>query len=102
MSSSESRKIARPDLPSTSKTQVTKEPNPEERNEMIRVAAYYIAEHDGFKAGEAEYWATAEHQINMMFKLNEGQVKPQNVGSKEEKILAKKTVTTKKKTPPQP
>lgn len=36
-----------------------------EREELIRNAAYHIAEKDGFKAGrEEDYWCQAEKQIN--------------------------------------
>ena len=101
MSPSESGKVARPDLASASKIHATREPSPEERNEMIRVAAYYIAERDGFKGGDAAYWATAEHEINIMFKLCEGQDKLQNISSKGEKMPGKKTVPNKKKTTPE-
>ena len=76
MSSSESRKAATP-ATGTSKVYATWEPGPEERNEMIRVAAYFIAERDGFKGGEAEYWAIAEHHINLLLALREKQEKLQ-------------------------
>ena len=39
----------------------------EERSEMIAVAAYYLAEHRGFTAGNAtDDWLTAEQQIDRM------------------------------------
>jgi len=44
---------------------------------MIRVAAYYIAERDGFKGSEAEYWAAADHQVSLMLALRASQEKLQ-------------------------
>ncbi len=39
----------------------------EERGEMIAVAAYYLAEHRGFTAGNAtDDWLEAEQQIDRM------------------------------------
>ncbi len=39
----------------------------QERNEMIAVAAYYLAEHRGFTAGSAtDDWIRAEQQIDRM------------------------------------
>lgn len=41
--------------------------NSEERYRLIREAAYFIAQKDGFKAGkELEYWVKGEAQINAM------------------------------------
>jgi hypothetical protein len=41
--------------------------NPEERHEMIAVAAYYLAEKRGFPGGGAlDDWVEAEHQIDSM------------------------------------
>lgn len=77
MSSSDFRTAARCPSTNTKKIRVTWEPGPEERNEMIRVAAYYIAERDGFKSGEAEYWALAENHVNLMLALRESQEKLQ-------------------------
>jgi len=59
------------------KIYATWEPGPEERNEMIRVAAYYMAERDGFKGSKSEYWAAAEYHINQMLALRENQEKLQ-------------------------
>jgi diguanylate cyclase (GGDEF)-like protein/PAS domain S-box-containing protein len=53
------------------------EPGAEERNEMVRVAAYFIAERDGFRGSEAEYWAAAEHQVSLILALRESQAKLQ-------------------------
>lgn len=55
----------------------TWDPGPEERNEMIRVAAYFIAERDGFRGSEAEYWAAAENQVGLTLALRESQAKLQ-------------------------
>ena len=36
----------------------------QEREKMVQVAAYHIAERDGFKEGhEQQYWLQAEQQI---------------------------------------
>ena len=51
------------------------EPGAEERNEMVRVAAYYIAERDGFRGSEADYWAAADHQVSLMLALRASQAK---------------------------
>lgn len=61
----------------SSKIYATWEPGAEERNQMIRVAAYFIAERDGFKGKEAEYWAAAEYHVNLMLALRESQEKLQ-------------------------
>jgi len=40
-------------------------PSEAEREEMVRHAAYHIAEKDGFQTGrEEDYWHQAEQQIN--------------------------------------
>lgn len=41
-------------------------PGPEERYRMIEVAAYYVAERNGFIGDPREFWAEAEAQINRM------------------------------------
>lgn len=41
----------------------TAAPGAEERYRMIEVAAYYIAERNGFSGDNAAYWAEAEIQI---------------------------------------
>ena len=42
-------------------------PNPAEREHMVAIAAYYIAEHRGFApGGEHEDWQLAERQIDRM------------------------------------
>ncbi len=38
--------------------------SPFERYKMIEVAAYYIAEKDGFQGCTADYWVAAEKEIN--------------------------------------
>lgn len=38
--------------------------NPQERNEMIQYAAYFIAKCDGFAGDPLVYWAEAEAQID--------------------------------------
>jgi len=35
----------------------------EERYRMVEVAAYFLAERNGFKGSPVEYWTTAEAQI---------------------------------------
>lgn len=50
-------------------------PGPMEREDMIRVAAYHLAQRSAFKLDPNECWAAAETQINMMFKLKESQAK---------------------------
>ncbi|SNR69798.1 Protein of unknown function [Methylobacillus rhizosphaerae] len=39
----------------------------EERYRMIEVAAYFLAESNGFSGDPIAYWATAEAQINSQF-----------------------------------
>jgi hypothetical protein len=51
------------------------EVSPEERREMVAVAAYYLAERRGFPgAGALDDWIAAEHQIDQMLERmrNEG------------------------------
>lgn len=58
---------------STAKTTTAKKPaakktktdgmTPEHRYRMIEVAAYYLAEKDGFAGSPVEYWMAAELQI---------------------------------------
>jgi hypothetical protein len=38
--------------------------SPFERYKMIEVAAYYLAEKDGFKVSAVEYWVSAEKEID--------------------------------------
>ncbi|MFA6041553.1 MAG: DUF2934 domain-containing protein [Methylophilus sp.] len=40
----------------------------EERYRMIEVAAYYIAEKNGFKGSTLDYWTAAEAQVDAMLK----------------------------------
>lgn len=52
------------------RTEMPQEPAPltaEEREKMIQVAAYHLAERDGFQPGkERDYWLQAEREINAM------------------------------------
>jgi len=77
MVSSSIKKLARKPPSQTRNVYTTWEPGKEERDEMIRVAAYFIAERDGFKASEAEYWAAADHQVSLMLALRASQEKLQ-------------------------
>ena len=77
MPSSDTGKIATQIPLHSKKIYATWEPGAEERKQMTRVAAYFIAERDGFKGSEAEYWAAAEYHVNMMLALRENQEKLQ-------------------------
>ena len=52
-------------------------PGPEERYQMVQVAAYFIAQRDGFKGNQMEYWAAAEDHISLMLALRASQEKLQ-------------------------
>ena len=54
-------------------------PDREERNDMIEVAAYHIAERSGFALSPQNCWATAEQQIDLMFALKESKRKLQTL-----------------------
>lgn len=41
----------------------TAKPSPEERYQMIELAAYFIAEKNGFQGCTSDYWKQAEAQI---------------------------------------
>jgi len=41
-------------------------PGNEERYNMVQVAAFYLAERDGFAGNPVEYWTAAEIQITSM------------------------------------
>lgn len=41
----------------------TEKPSPEERYRMVQSAAYFIAENDGFRGCDTDYWARAESEI---------------------------------------
>jgi hypothetical protein len=42
----------------------------EQREEMVRYAAYHIAEKDGFQAGrELDYWNQAQEQIDQLLNV---------------------------------
>jgi hypothetical protein len=51
--------------PSTKKS--TK-PSPEALYRMTEVAAYYIAQNNGFAGNPSDYWITAEAQISALYK----------------------------------
>ncbi|HRF11233.1 MAG: hypothetical protein AW09_002138 [Candidatus Accumulibacter phosphatis] len=38
-------------------------PSPEDRYRMVQSAAYFIAERDGFRGADTDYWAQAEGEI---------------------------------------
>jgi hypothetical protein len=40
----------------------------EERYRMIEVAAYYLAENNGFQGNTLDYWVAAEAQVDGMLK----------------------------------
>jgi len=40
----------------------------EERYRMIEVAAYYLAENNGFQGSTLDYWVAAEAQVDAMLK----------------------------------
>lgn len=71
------RKIATCTAQTSKQICATWEPGPEERNEMVRVAAYYIAERDGFKGIASEHWAAAEYHVAQMLALRATQEKLQ-------------------------
>lgn len=54
---------------STKKTSTAKpaKPGAPERYRMIEVAAYYIAEKNGFAGNTADYWVQAEIEINAKY-----------------------------------
>ncbi|OGT00048.1 MAG: hypothetical protein A3F73_00050 [Gallionellales bacterium RIFCSPLOWO2_12_FULL_59_22] len=54
-------------------------PGPKERNDMINVAAYHIAQRSGFKSDPRDCWAAAEAQIDLMLSLKESQAKLQTI-----------------------
>lgn len=54
-------------------------PTAEERNDMIEVAAYHIAERSGFSLSPQSCWAAAEEQIDLMFALKESKKKLQTL-----------------------
>ncbi|MDD5175566.1 MAG: diguanylate cyclase [Sterolibacterium sp.] len=54
-------------------------PGKEERNDMIEVAAYHIAERSGFTISPHDCWAAAEQQIDLMFALRESKKKLQTL-----------------------
>jgi hypothetical protein len=51
----------------TSKAKTAKAGAPEQRYRMIEVAAYYIAEKNGFAGNAADYWVQAEIEINAKY-----------------------------------
>lgn len=67
-----------PKKPSASKAMLNKKSPPQElsadeRKRMIELAAYHIAERDGFKPGlEQNYWFQGEKQINDLLGAQSG------------------------------
>ncbi len=54
---------------STSKAKTadtTSQISPEEHYRMVEVAAYFLAERNGFAGSPVEYWTAAEAQINKL------------------------------------
>ncbi|MDR5171721.1 DUF2934 domain-containing protein [Methylobacillus sp. Pita2] len=54
---------------STSKAKITDtvtQISPEERYRMVEVAAYFLAERNGFAGSPVEYWTAAEAQISKL------------------------------------
>lgn len=51
----------------TSTAKTAKAGAPEQRYRMIEVAAYYIAEKNGFAGNAADYWVQAEIEINAKY-----------------------------------
>lgn len=60
------KKAATPKAKNPAKS--TSKIGPEERYRMTEVAAYYIAERDGFAGNQSDYWIKAEAQINLLLK----------------------------------
>jgi len=56
--------------PSTKKPAAKKstKPSPEALYKMTEVAAYYIAQNNGFAGNPSDYWITAEAQISALYK----------------------------------
>ena len=50
----------------TAKMAAAWNPGNEERYNMVQVAAFYLAERDGFAGNPVEYWTAAEIQITSM------------------------------------
>jgi hypothetical protein len=69
-SATQTKAAAAPRKAAPPKTTVKKvaawNPSNEERYNMVQVAAYYLAERDGFGGSPVEYWAAAEIQITGM------------------------------------
>lgn len=53
--------------PKASTAKTAKAGAPEQRYRMIEVAAYYIAEKNGFAGNAADYWVQAEIEINAKY-----------------------------------
>ncbi|MFA7279719.1 MAG: PAS domain S-box protein [Sterolibacterium sp.] len=54
-------------------------PSAKERNDMIEVAAYHIAQRGGFKMDPQECWSAGEAQVDLMLSLRENQLKLQTI-----------------------
>ena len=46
----------------------TSKPSPETLYKMTEVAAYYIAQNNGFAGNPSDYWIAAEAQISALYK----------------------------------
>jgi hypothetical protein len=52
--------------PAAAKAAKSRKIGGEERYRMVEVAAYFLAERNGFKGSPVEYWTAAEIQISKM------------------------------------
>lgn len=52
--------------PKAAKTSKPNKISNEERYRMVEVAAYFLAERNGFKGSPVEYWTAAEAQISKL------------------------------------
>lgn len=52
--------------PAAAKAAKSRKIGGEERYRMVEVAAYFLAERNGFKGNPVEYWTAAEIQISKM------------------------------------
>lgn len=59
--------VKKPAVPMSKK--VVAAPGAEERYKMVEVAAYYIAERNGFVGDPSAFWAEAEMQISKLLKF---------------------------------
>jgi hypothetical protein len=59
--------VKKPAAPASKK--VVAAPGAEERYKMVEVAAYFIAERNGFAGDPSAFWAEAEMQISKLLKF---------------------------------